>query len=158
MYNQIHKDKGVKIMAKILVVDDDPDFVEVTRLILEANNYEVVGAHDSADALQKLHQEKPDLVLLDIMMTQVLDGLVVPREILTDPDLERIPIIVVSSITSSPHIGKFPTDEYLAIDDWISKPVQPKVLLEKVKLYLDRYHRLNQKKENNHQMSISTNN
>ncbi len=128
-------------MAKILVVDDDPDFVEITRLILESNNYEVISAHDSADALDKMHQEKPDLVLLDIMMTQILDGLTVPREMLTDPDLERIPIIVVSSITSSPHIGEFPTDEYLAVDDWISKPVQPGILLEKVKRYLKRFQR-----------------
>lgn len=128
-------------MAKILVVDDDPDFVEITRLILESNNYEVISAHDSADALAKMHQEKPDLVLLDIMMTQILDGLVVPREMLSDPDLERVPIIVVSSITSSPHIGEFPTDEYLAVDDWISKPVQPEILLEKVKRYLKRYRR-----------------
>ncbi|MGQ9610225.1 MAG: response regulator [bacterium] len=128
-------------MAKILVVDDDPDFVEITRLILESNNYEVISAHNSADALDKMHKEKPDLVLLDIMMTQILDGLTVPREMLTDPDLERVPIIVVSSITSSPHIGEFPTDEYLAVDDWISKPVQPEVLLEKVKRYLKRFRR-----------------
>lgn len=144
-------------MAKILVVDDDPDFIEVTRLILEANNYEVIDAHDSTDALQKMRQEKPDLVLLDIMMTQVLDGLTIPREILSNPSLERVPIIVVSSITSSPHLGKFPTNEYLAIDDWISKPVQPGILLDKVELYLKRYHRLEPKKENNHRTSILTN-
>ncbi len=128
-------------MSKILIVDDDPDFVEITRLILESNNYEVVSASDSSEALEKMHQEKPDLVLLDIMMTQVLDGLNVPREMLIDPDLERVPIIVVSCITSSPHIGEFPTDEYLAVDDWISKPVQPEVLLDKVKRYLKRYKR-----------------
>ncbi len=133
--------KGLKDVSKILIVDDDPDFVEITRLILESNNYEVVSASDSSEALEKMHQEKPDLVLLDIMMTQVLDGLNVPREMLIDPDLERVPIIVVSCITSSPHIGEFPTDEYLAVDDWISKPVQPEVLLDKVKRYLKRYKR-----------------
>lgn len=133
---------GEKVkMAKILVVDDDPDFVEVTRMILTSNGYEVISAYNSQEALQRMHEDKPDLILLDIMMTHILDGLTVTREMMSDPELERVPVIVVSAITSSPHIGKFPTDEYLPVEDWISKPVQPEELLKKVKLYLRRFKR-----------------
>lgn len=128
-------------MAKILVVDDDPDFVEIISTVLEANNYEVISATDGKEALSRMREDNPDLVLLDIMMTQPLDGVEVSREMLSDANLKKIPVIVVSSITESPHVGEFPTDEYLPIDDWLVKPVQPAVLLEKVKLYLERYQR-----------------
>jgi len=126
-------------MAKILVVDDDPDFVEITRIVLESNGYDVVSASDGDEAIEQMKKESPDLVLLDIMMSQPLDGVEVSRKILDDEELRGIPIIVVSSITDSPHLAEFPSDEYLPIDDWISKPAEPKVLLEKVKKYLDRF-------------------
>ena len=119
-------------MAKILVVDDDPDFVEITRIILEAHDYQVISAPNGEQALAKMRQDKPDLVLLDVMMSHVLDGLEVSKEMQADVELRKIPIIVVSSITDSPHAGMFPTDEYLPIDVWISKPVQPDDLLKKV--------------------------
>ena len=126
-------------MAKILVVDDDPDFVEITRIVLESNGYDVISASDGDEAIEQMKKESPDLVLLDIMMSQPLDGVEVSRKILDDEELRGIPIIVVSSITDSPHLAEFPSDEYLPIDDWISKPAEPKVLLEKVKKYLDRF-------------------
>ena len=126
-------------MAKILVVDDDPDFVEVTRIILESNGYDVISASDGDEAIEKMKSDTPDLVLLDIMMSQPLDGVEVSRKMLEDSTLRRVPIIVVSSITDSPHLAEFPTDEYLPMDDWITKPAQPEDLLAKVKKYLERF-------------------
>lgn len=120
-------------MARILVVDDDPDFVEVTRMVLEANGYEVASAADGKEALAKMRHDRPDLVLLDIMMAHILEGLEVSKEMQAEAGLKKIPIIMVSSITDSPHSGEFPTDEYIPMDAWISKPVQPANLLEKVK-------------------------
>ena len=120
-------------MAKILVVDDDPDFVEITRMILEANEHQVISAANGEQALAKMRQDKPDLVLLDVMMSYVLDGLELSKEMQADAELKGVPIIMVSSITASPHAEMFPTDEYLPIDGWISKPVQPDDLLNKVK-------------------------
>jgi len=125
-------------MAKILVVDDDPDFVEITRMVLEAHNYEVISAADGKEGIARMRRDKPDLVLLDIMMTHPLDGVEVSKEMLDDAELKKIPIIVVSAIADSPHAGEFPMNEYLHIDDWISKPIQPDVLLNKVRLYLNR--------------------
>ena len=119
-------------MVKILVVDDDPEFVEITRMILEANSYEVASASNGEQALQSMRQDKPDLVLLDVMMSTVLDGLNVSHEIQADPNLKDMPVIMVSSIITSPHASLFPTDEYIPIDAWISKPMDPDDLLEKV--------------------------
>ena len=77
-------------MAKVLVVDDDPDFVKVTSKVLEKAGYEVVSAANGAKALQVMRQETPDLVLLDIMMSYILDGLDVSREMAEDPALKDI--------------------------------------------------------------------
>ena len=120
-------------MAKILVVDDDPDFVEVTSMILESGGYEVASASNGEEALQAMRQDKPDLVLLDVMMSTVLDGLNVSHEMRNDPALRDIKVIMVSSIITSPHASLFPTDEYVPIDAWISKPMDPDDLLEKVR-------------------------
>ena len=120
-------------MAKILVVDDDPEFVEITRMILESNGYEVASASNGEQALQAMRQDKPDLVLLDVMMSTVLDGLNVCHEMRANPDLKDIPVIMVSCIIPSPHASLFPTDEYIPIDAWISKPMDPDDLLDKVR-------------------------
>jgi CheY-like chemotaxis protein len=126
-------------MAKILVVDDDPDFVEVTRIILEENGHEVWSAADGQEAINAMKKDSPDLVLLDIMMSTILDGLGVSEAMHDDPELNNIPIIVVSSITESSYSGQFPTDEYLHVQDWIAKPVQPDVLLKKVRDCLKKH-------------------
>ena len=123
-------------MAKILVVDDDPDFVEITRMILEKHGYEVGSASNGDEALRKMREEPPDLVILDVMMSSVLDGVHVSHEMSAEPALKKVPIVMVSSITSSAQAGMFPTDEYIPIDDWISKPVQPDALLERVDRHL----------------------
>jgi len=125
-------------MAKILVVDDDPDFSEITRTILQANGYEVSTATNGDEALKLMHQDVPDLVLLDVMMSSVLDGVNVSHAMNEDPVLKRVPIVMLSSIASSPEAGMFPTDEYLPIDAWLSKPVQPKELLAKVAHHIKR--------------------
>ena len=119
-------------MPKILVVDDDPDFVEITRTVLEGNGYEVASAADGEQALQAMRADPPDLVLLDVMMSTLLDGLNVSHVMNEDPVLSKVPIVMVSSITDSPSAGMFPTDEYIPIDAWISKPVQPDDLLSKI--------------------------
>lgn len=119
-------------MSRILVVDDDPDFVEITRTVLEGNGYEVEAAADGEQALQAMRADPPDLVLLDVMMSTLLDGLNVSHVMNEDPVLSKVPIVMVSSITDSPSAGMFPTDEYIPIDAWISKPVQPDDLLTKI--------------------------
>jgi len=125
-------------MARILLVDDDPDFVEITRTILEANGYEVSTAANGDQALKTMRKDLPDLVLLDVMMSTLLDGLNLSHVISEDPVLKQVPVIMISSITESPSAGMFPTDEYIPIDAWISKPVQPDDLLQKVAQFIKK--------------------
>jgi CheY-like chemotaxis protein len=119
-------------MAKVLVVDDDPDFVNYASKVLEKAGHEVVSAANGAKALQTMRQDVPDVVLLDIMMSYILDGLDVSREMAEDPGLKDIPVIMVTSLTGVRGSGAFPTDEYVPADEWISKPVDPETLLERV--------------------------
>lgn len=122
-------------MCKVLVVDDDPDFVEITRTILDSEGYEVLTAMNGDQALKIARDERPDIVLLDIMMSTVLDGLNVSLEIQREPELRSIRVIMVTSIMDTGHAGLFPTDEYVPVDGWLTKPVQPKTLLETVGKY-----------------------
>jgi len=119
-------------MAKVLVVDDDPDFVKVTSKVLEKAGYEVLSATNGAKALQAMRQTPPDIVLLDIMMSYILDGLDVSREMAEDPDLKGIPVIMVTSLTGVKGNGLLPIDEYIPVDEWLSKPVDPETLLSRV--------------------------
>lgn len=119
-------------MARILIVDDDPDFVEICRMILEKASYEVDSAASGREALEHIRESAPRLVILDVMMEGVLDGLDVAHQMEEDHFMHNIPIIMVSSIADSPMAGMFPTDDYLPVDAWISKPVRPEGLLKKV--------------------------
>jgi CheY-like chemotaxis protein len=124
-------------MARILVVDDDIDFQVIMRRILETEGYEVAIAPDGDKALEMVRRgEPPDIVLLDIMMATTLEGVDVAREMKGDPALEKMPIIMISSIATSPHAAEFPDDEHIPIDGWISKPVQRTVLLKTLERFL----------------------
>lgn len=118
--------------ARILVVDDDPDFVEIMRTILESNDYEVVTAANGTQALAQVKAEHPDLMILDIMMSSVLDGLDVSEKLAQDPDARFMPVVMVSSIAETPYAHVFPMEEQPHMDAWLSKPVDPRVLLDKV--------------------------
>lgn len=123
-------------MPKILVVDDDPDFLSICRTILEAEAYQVVEAANGDQALELMHRDKPDLVLLDVMMSTTLEGVDVCRELRSDPDLKDVPIIMISSIATSEYAAEFPDEEHIPIDTWISKPIQPAVVLNIVKRFV----------------------
>jgi CheY-like chemotaxis protein len=123
-------------MSKILIVDDDPDFVTICRMVLEAEGYEVLEAANGRQALEVLRQDRPDLVLLDVMMSTTLEGVDVSREMETDPELKDVPIIMVSSIATTEYAAEFPDDEHIPIEGWISKPIQPAVLLRTIQRFV----------------------
>jgi len=124
-------------MAKVLVVDDDPDFVKVTSKVLEQAGHQVVTAANGAKALQTMRQDAPDVVLLDIMMSYILDGLDVSREMAEDPQLKDVPVIMVTSLTGVRGSGMFPGDEYVPVDEWLAKPVDPKTLIDRINSALE---------------------
>lgn len=126
---------------KILVIDDDPIFVKTTRAILESHGYQVDSAQDGDEGLAKMREDIPDLVLLDVMMGWVLEGVSVSREMMDEKELRSIPIIMVTSIRSSEHRGVFPQDEYLHINSWLDKPCAPSKLVSEIEATLSRHER-----------------
>ena len=119
-------------MAKILVVDDDPDFVEITRIVLEKEGHEVIAARSGDEGFQRTGDDQPDLVILDVIMDTVLDGLSTSQRMHEDPLMRHVPIIMITSIASTDHASLFPTDEYIHISSFMSKPITPKGLLREV--------------------------
>jgi CheY-like chemotaxis protein len=120
-------------MTRVLIVDDDPDFVEIISMILKRDGYEVASAASGDEALPMMRASRPDVLLLDVMMSTVLDGVNVSFAMSEDSALQDIPIVMISSIPDSPNADQFPTDEYVPISAWITKPVKPENLLETVK-------------------------
>ena len=125
-------------MPKILVVDDDNDFIKIIKMILQANNYTVVTAANGEEGLKVMRAEKPDLVILDVMMSYILDGLDVRRTMAEDKDLQNIPVIMVTSLTAARAQGTLPSDEYVPSAEWVHKPIDPDTLLERVKKSLTK--------------------
>ncbi len=121
---------------RILIVDDDPDLVLATRLVLESAGYAVDEASDGESGLARMRQTKPDLVLMDVMMAQPLDGYYTTQQIADDPALSQIPIVLVSSIAGSQYAARFPTNQLLSIREFVSKPIDPEQLLAKIKRHL----------------------
>ncbi|HOJ16576.1 MAG: response regulator [Caldisericia bacterium] len=125
---------------KVLVIDDDKDVVEAMRIALEANNYEVEVASSGREGLEKVKTFKPDLILLDIMMDTITDGLHVSYAIKdgSDPEYKEfanVPIIMISSIESKQGISidKVSDSDFIKAEYFLRKPVNPDTLIQKVK-------------------------
>lgn len=121
-----------EIVAKILIVDDDPDFVEATRLVLEREKHEVISAAGGNEGVERIKKDKPDLVILDVIMSTVLDGLATSHRLHEDEQLCHVPVIMVTSIASTEYAEMFPTDEYVHVNAFLSKPVKPTELIRQV--------------------------
>lgn len=126
-------------IPRILLIDDDLDFVEATRTVLESKPYEVIVAYDGDDGLQKAKAESPDLIILDVIMP-VKDGFSTAEQLKKDAELKNIPVIVLTSYAerggeSSISLGGGLTME---TEDYIDKPVSPEELLRRVEKYLKR--------------------
>ena len=126
-------------MPKILVVDDDPDFVESVKMMLENKNYEVITAYDGIEGLQKTKEELPDLIILDVMMPNK-DGYSTCAELKADPNYNKIPILLLTAVVS-----QMPTTSYTQrmgmeteADDYIDKPVEPSELVRRAEILLQK--------------------
>jgi len=121
--------------AKILVVDDDPDILDAVSMILETQGYQVVTARDGIEGLATLKAEKPDLMILDLLMPK-MDGFAVCKE-LEDPRWAKykdIPILILTSVREEASRRRYEleTGLELDVDDYVEKPVAPDILLERV--------------------------
>ena len=124
---------------KILVVDDDQDYVAGVQMILEANNYAVVTAYNPDEGLQKAVNDKPDLILLDIMMGKKAEGILFARKIRQNSEYSacsKIPILVMTGMREQTGFW-FPKEPknsvFFPIDTIIEKPLKPAPLLEKIR-------------------------
>ena len=123
-------------MSTILIIDDDPDFVNATRIVLEKEGYKVERAAGGKEGFQVARKSSPDLVILDVMMDSVLDGVSVSRKMNEDDATRDIPIVMVTSIANTDYADLFPTDEYIHIDAFLSKPIDPEKLIKKIRRIL----------------------
>lgn len=127
-------DRSSQGTVRVAIVDDDPGIVKVISVILKTNGFEVVDALSGAMALTLIKTERPDVVLLDIMMPDV-DGFEVCRQMKADPGTKDIPIIFVSAKTGMDHVEK---GLELGADGYIIKPFAPAVLIAKIREVTDR--------------------
>lgn len=115
--------------GKILLIDDDPDFCEVMKTALESDGFEVRSAADGTQGLSFMREEKPDLVFLDVIMAHPTEGVDVSEAMMEDPELRHIPVVMLTSIVDSKYVGDFPTDRYLHVDQFLTKPIPlPEIL------------------------------
>ena len=126
------------MIKKILIVDDDPDFVEMNKVILESNDYAVMTAHNSKDGIDLIKSQKPDLLLLDVMMGTDVEGFDAVEAIRKLPNGKTLPIIMITSFAEkheAPWTDK-PDKEWVDVQNYLNKPVEPDKLLEEVRKHI----------------------
>jgi len=124
---------------RILLIDDDLDFVEATKTVLESKPYEVIVAYDGDDGLRKAKEKNPDLIILDVIMP-VKDGFATAAQLKKDPELSKIPVLVLTSFAERGGESTVAVSGGLTLEteDYIDKPIRPDELLSRVEKYLKR--------------------
>ena len=121
--------------TKIMMIDDDPDFVAGIKSILEKADYNVNVAYNPKDGFQTLQAEHYDLLLLDIMMGRGAEGVALARKIRKDPKLKEMPVLIITGLREQIAFlfpGQSVHPHFVETDELVEKPVEPKLLLEKV--------------------------
>ncbi len=126
--------------VQLLIIDDDPEYVEGIESILTKAGYKVDTAYNPKDGFEALESKKYDLLLLDIMMGRGAEGVMVARKINKDPDLRQIPVLIITGIREQMAFlfpGQPVHPRFLPTDELLEKPVDPNLLLEKVSHLLE---------------------
>ena len=129
------------MQGKILVIDDDPDILDALTMILESQGYQVFTARDGIEGLANLKAEKPDLMILDLLMPK-MDGFAVCKE-LQDPrwsKFKEMPILILTSVREDASRRRYEleTGLELNVDDYVEKPISPDILLQRVERLVKR--------------------
>jgi len=129
------------MQGKILVIDDDPDILDALAMILESQGYQVFTARDGIEGLANLKAEKPDLMILDLLMPK-MDGFAVCKE-LQDPrwsKFKEMPILILTSVREDASRRRYEleTGLELNVDDYVEKPISPDILLQRVERLIKR--------------------
>jgi len=122
---------------EVLIVDDDSDFVETTEIVLRGNGYKTRTANNGEEALKKVREKAPDIILLDIMMETKGDGIWVSEKIRAEEDLKEIPIIMITAVNQNAematfHFGQELDTKYMPVNVFMEKPIETEELLEEI--------------------------
>ena len=125
---------------KVLMIDDDPEFIEAITNVLDAKGYDVASANDGKEGVAKAKKEKPDIILLDVMMTTKSEGFDVAREMSKDPNLKGTPVVMLTGIRREMNLpfGFEPDADWLPVKAVLEKPVKPEVLLKTVEEHIKK--------------------
>ncbi len=121
---------------RILMIDDDKDYVEAVRFILESKGYEFIPAYNSKDGFIKVKEEKPDLIILDVMMHKKADGFIFARKLRRDPEYSEIsktPILMLTGMREKTGFffpGEIKHEYFLPVDEFVEKPVKAERLID----------------------------
>jgi two-component system response regulator VicR len=118
---------------RLVCIEDEPEMIDLVRLILSRKGFTVIGANGGVEGLEVVRRERPDLILLDLMMPD-MDGWEVYQQIKADEELREIPVVVVTAKAQS--IDKVLGLHIAKVDDYITKPFGPQELLESVEKIL----------------------
>ena len=123
---------------KILIIDDDIDLVETMRMILENVGFEVIDAQDGQKGFKKVINDKPDLVILDVMMQSQDEGFHIAYQIRNTEEIKELPIIMLSAVGQETgfDFDKEKDGDFLPVNAFIEKPINPETLIEIVKTNL----------------------
>ena len=132
----------MKRNPKILIVDDDFDFVEIHKTFLEQKGYRISSAFSAKEGWRMVEKEKPDLIILDLMMERLDSGMNLSQRLKNHAQYASIPILMLTSISRETGMDFSPRTEeerkQLQVEDFSSKPIKTKTLLEKVEKLLNR--------------------
>jgi DNA-binding response OmpR family regulator len=124
---------------KLIIIDDDPDYVTGIKSVLETANYSVDVAYNPKDGFKALQTKRYDLLLLDIMMGRGAEGVALARKIRKDPILRELPVLIITGLREQIAFlfpGQPVHPHFVETDELLEKPVEPKLLLEKVSALL----------------------
>lgn len=119
---------------KVLIIDDDPDIVDAQKIILEAHGYDVVTASDGKRGLEKAKAEAPALIILDVMMATPDEGFQVAYHLKSDPALQQIPVMIVTSVGEVTGFKFDPKrdEDFIPVAAYIEKPIKAEILIKNV--------------------------
>jgi len=121
--------------TKIVVTDDDPEIRDTIQAMLETRGYVAVTAADRGEGMAAIRRERPDLVILDVMMDSWQDGFEMSREMRKDPELKSIPILMLTAVGERTGIdvkSSAGDPTWLPVDAYLEKPVEPDVLFSRI--------------------------
>ncbi len=124
---------------RLLIIDDDPDYVDGIKAILAAAGYQVDAAYNPKDGFDALKKNPYDLLLLDIMMGRGAEGIMIARKLRKDAKLNRMPVLIITGIREQMAFlfpGQPVHPHFVATDELVEKPIEPRLLLDKVSALL----------------------